>query len=63
MAEKEPLMFSFEIVALEKISGYYDFKVQFFNTGIQNEVIITKMRAWLKGAENDYFEQFKKDLT
>ena len=40
-----------------------DFKVRIFNQGVPDETVLTKMRMWLKGAEQEYFEYFKRDLT
>ncbi len=62
MEEKEPLMFSFGIVGVEDSSGRLDFKVRIINRGIQDEVIITKLRTWLKAAEDIYSDKFKEDF-
>ncbi len=62
MEEKERLVFSFEIVGVDTPNGV-DFKVRMFNQGVPEEMVITKMRMWLRGAEQAYFEYFKKDFS
>jgi len=63
MEEKEPLMFPFGIVAVENPPGKLDFKVKIINKGIQDEVVIIKMRTWIKQAEEIYSEKFKNDFS
>ncbi len=60
--EKEQVIFSFEIIGVDTPSGV-DFKIRLYNKGVPDDTVITKMRMWLKGAEQNYFNEFKKDFS
>lgn len=62
MEEKEPIIFSLDLVGMETPGGI-DFKVRMVNTGVPEEIVMTKIKMWLKGAEQAYFEYFKKDFA
>ncbi|VVB81763.1 Uncharacterised protein [uncultured archaeon] len=59
--EKE-LVFEFRIQSITR-DGKSSFHPAVFNQGVPNEIILSMMRAWLRGAETAYFEHFRKDFT
>ena len=55
--------FKFGIKIFKKEDGGIGHQVGVYNDGILTEVVIAEMRAYLRMLENNYFDDFEKDLT
>lgn len=56
----EKKFFGFAIEATQEYTGELKHQTKTINNGIQTEIVIMKMRAFLENIEKEYFDDFNK---
>ncbi len=61
MDTKENARFYFLIESLPDYEGNYSYSTQIVHLNIPIEIVIMKMRAFLRSVEGDYYQNFRND--